>query len=384
MPALAAAAFSIVVAVVLVVAASTSGAAFGPHNPGWQGLSEVHTAADDAGLETVTATDPTDYDAVQPNGTLVLLVAPEATTAAERDRLRTLAEGGGTVAVASRDPTVANPLFETLGTEVRVDGEGLRDEREHVPTPDFPLVTSVADHPYVRGAEGMALNHGTALTTSSAQDRAGTSQSTDAADATVPTADAATWHADDGPRPLANSSAFSYLDRDGDGEPGSEELLDARPVVAREPVGSGEVVAVSDPSAFINVMLERSANRAFVAGVLGEHDRLVLDRTDGDVPPLVGLLASVRNSPLLGALAALGLVGGVLAWERRPLRQLRARWQAWRGSADSPTDEHRRDRAAMARYVAERYPDLDERQRERVLGGVMNVEPERRYDDGGD
>lgn len=354
-PKLVVGAFGLTVVVVVLVAASTSGAAFGAHNVGWEGLSEVRELADDAGVETIVATEARDYEQANPDGTVVLLVGPESTSPEQRARLRTFLEGGGTVVVASQDPEIANPLLRTLGTDVRVDGDRLRDERAHDASANFPLVTSVADHDYVAGAEGMALNHGTALTTDGEQ-IASPSDDGDGAD---------------GPRSLANSSEFSYYDRDGNEILGPEEELASRSVIAHERVGRGEVIAVADPSTFINVMLERQPNRAFVGGVLGAHDRLVLDQTDEDVPPIAASLLLVRTAPAPAILVALALIGVVLAWDRRPHRQVGARWRAWRGRGGSAGPERPLDREAMSSYVADRYPELEDRHRERVLGGIM-------------
>lgn len=363
-PTLAAAAFGATVVVVLALAASTSGAAFGAHNAGWEGLSEVRDQADAAGVDTVVATEFEDYEQANPDGTIVLLVDPATTTPEQRARLRTFVEGGGTVVVAAQEPGVANPLLSTLGTDVRVDGDRLRDDREHGASANFPLVTSVADHSYVAGAEGMALNHGTALATDGEGFQSGDAGGDD-----------------DGPRALANSSQFSYLDRDGNEVLSPDERLGSRAVIAHQYVGNGEVVAVSDPSTFINVMLDRRPNRAFVAGVLREHDRLLLDQTDEDVPPIVASLLTVRTTAIPAALLAVALVGAVLVWERRPHRALRRRVRAIRGDGARAASETPVDRDAVAEFVADRYPDLDDRHRERVLGGIMKDQDKPRNHD---
>lgn len=347
--------FGVAVIGALVVAASTSGGTFASYNPGWEGLSDVQDEADAAGLETTVTTEPAGYDRVFPRDSVLLLVGPEDTTSEQRARLRTFVEAGGTVVVASQDPEVADRVLATLGTDVRLDGDTVRDERTHDASPAFPLVTETADHPYVEDAEGMALNHGTVLTVDGREQATGDP-----------------WP-EDGPTPLARTSEFSYVDRDGDETPSPDEELAARTVVAVEDVGRGQVVAVSDPSAFINVMLEREPNRAFVAGVLAEHERLVLDQSGDDVPPLVQAVLTVRSEPPLAVLASLVVVLVVLAWDRRPHGAMLARWRARRGHATEETVPDGVDPDALAAYVDERYPDLDDRRRERLLGGLASV-----------
>lgn len=354
LPRLVAAGFGVAVLLVLVVAASTSGGAFASYNPGWEGLSEVQTEADRANLETTVATESENYDRVFPQNAILLLIGPEDTTSEQRARLRTFVEAGGTVVLASQDPEVADPVLSTLGTDLQIDGDPLRDEHAHDASPDFPLVTSTADHPYVANAEGMALNHGTAVMLADREAATG-----------EPWPETA-----EGPTSLARTSDFSYMDRDGDGAPSPDENLAPRTVVAVQEVGNGEVVAVSDPSAFINVMLEREPNRAFVAGLFGEHERLVLDQSGGDVPPLVQAIFLVRTTPVLAVFFSLALVLAVVGWERRPHRRLRERWRARTGSGAGAEATAVVDRDAIAAYVDEQYPDLDERRRERVLGGI--------------
>lgn len=426
-PTLLTGAYAVAVVLALVVAASTSGAAFDAHNAGWEGLSGVRTTADASGLDSTVVTDLGDYDRIGSDGSVVLLVAPGETTPEHRERLRSVLEGGGTVVVASQDASAANPLLSDLGTRLRIDGAPLRDERQYAATPAFPLVTDVRDHPYVRLARGSALNHGTAIGVAN--------------ESAAPT-DQAAWSGD-GPVALANTSDYSYLDRNGNGEPDSSELLAPRAVVATERVESGgEVVVVSDPSAFINAMLDRGPNRALVAGILGEHRQLVLDRVGSDVPPLFVAIATLRGGAPLAALVGLLPILAVLGWERWPLARRLVRGDragaspddasagssssasgsstvgstrsaessdatgspgSWldvrsslaggpdagssgttRGEADVHRDRSAAptpDPDALDAYLRREHPELDERQRERVLGGVMGVDAEARGDD---
>lgn len=374
-PTLVAIGFALVVAVVIVVAASTSATAFGPHNPGWQGLSEVRDEADAAGVDAVVVTDSNEYDAVSPQGTVLLVVAPAETTEAERARLRTFVEAGGTVVVAAEEPAVGNDLLSRLGTSLRVDGDPLLDERHHDPSPAFPLVTSVADDSYAGRSEGMALNHGTAVTIVDGSGAPDGPASSDAGVAALPTTDAA-WDADDGPTAVANTSAFAYVDRDGDGALSDGEHLAPRAAIATESVGNGEVVVVGDPSTFINVMMQRDANRAFVADLLSDHDRVALDRSDHGVPPLVGALLSIRRTTVAGVLAGLLLIGAPLAYERRVHARLWALRRLVGGRRQSPAMELQPDPDALQEYLSRRYPEMEPDQRERVLAGIMGVGPE--------
>lgn len=293
MPTLLLAVLTVTVVLAVGYGASTSDAAFGVANPGWEGTTELRDAVTASGAEVIVATDRGRFRSVPANGsgsadgTVAYVLAPGEHTGAERRALRGFVRRGGRAVVATRDPVAGNELLAALGADVRVDGALLRDEEEHAYGPAFPTVASTANHSAVRGIEGLSLNHGTALVLGEEA------------------------------RPLANSSAFAYLDRDGDGELDDAETLGARPVVAAQPVGNGEVVAVADPSVFINAMLEVRANRRFARNLVADSDVVVIDRTDDGVPPLFGLLQWMRGDWLAAPLVGLGLVGVVLAWERR-------------------------------------------------------------------
>jgi hypothetical protein len=78
------------------------------------------------------------------------------------------------------------------------------------------------------------------------------------------------------------------------------------------------VVAVSDPSLFLNAMLDRPGNTAFVEWLFADADTVLLDYSHaGGRPPLIALLTALRASP--AAQVSLGLLGvaGVLLWTRR-------------------------------------------------------------------
>ena len=275
----------------LIIGGGTSAAAFSPFNPGWEGLAALNDIADETGVDRETITDAEAYADLSGDGTIAVIIDPGTYSEQEITAIAGFLDRGGTVVIATREPATGGELLSALGSDIAVDGDPLRDDHEYDPTPDFPRVTTVANNSVAENAEGMTLNHGTALTVEG---------------------DA---------RPVANSSGYSYLDRTGDGAPGDDNELGARPVVAVDEVGSGTVIAVSDPSVFINAMLERDANRALAAGILAEGQVVVIDRSAGDIPPLASLVLAIRGSPVLAVGVITALVGGLVAWERGHLHR---------------------------------------------------------------
>lgn len=337
-------------AIVLAVGfgAATSDAAFAPHNAGWDGLTELRGEAEAAGAEPVVVADAERYRTVEADGAVAFVLAPENRSGAERAALASFVRRGGTVVVATRD-TAGGDLLTAIGTDIGVEGPTLRDEHNELHGSAFPTVQTTADHRAVRDVAGLSLNHGTALTV--------------------------------GPdaRVLANSSSVAYLDRDEDGAIGPGETLAARPVIAAQQVGDGEVLAVSDPSVSINVMLDHEPNRQFAANLATGADRVLIDRVDGGQPPLRTLLSWLRAWPPAAAVVGASVVGLVIAWERRlhsrAARTLRGTWRRRRGTDHSAArwqdGDHDLDRAALSDALADRHPEWESERRERVLGGVM-------------
>ncbi|GAA0220601.1 DUF4350 domain-containing protein [Halobaculum roseum] len=359
-----------VLVVAVAFAGGTSAAAFGSYNPAWDGASQLRAVGENAGAEVTVLTNASEYDAVDPDGTVAVVLSPDRPyTAAERDRLRRFVERGGTLVVAEDFGDHGNALLAGTGSSLRVDGRTLRDEREYYRSPALPVAPTVTDHPLTAGVDRLTLNHGTTVVPASSAN-ASTVAGTNA---TV----------------LANSSRFSYLDGDGDAELDDDERLRARPVAAVEPVGDGRVVVVSDPSAFINAMLERPNNRRFAAAVFGAHDRVLLDysHTAGQ-PPLAALALALRKSSLATALVGAGLLAGVGLWTRRPWtgrswagRSLaRLPWVGRRGDDRSrsgpgsgPAADHEApvDEGTYAASLATRHPDWDAAKIRRVMTAVL-------------
>lgn len=85
-----------------------------------------------------------------------------------------------------------------------------------------------------------------------------------------------------------------------------------------ERLGAGEVVVVSDPSIFINSMLEQPDNRAFTASLVGSHETVFLDFSHTkERPPLQIALRTLRDSASLQLLFGVVVVGALALISRR-------------------------------------------------------------------
>jgi hypothetical protein len=219
---------------------------------------------------------------------------------------------------------------------MRFDGRLVADQRHRGPTPEMPVATNVTRSQYTNGVESVMLNHGTVLTNTTED--------------TV----------------LVRTSGFAYLDENGDGAIGNA-TLQQYPVVAAEPVGSGVVIAVSDPSIFINTMQERESNAAFVRGLVGDADRVFLDYSHTSAqPPVHAALLWLRRTPV--ALTAFGTIGlALVAWGGRRGLPVNLPF------ADPPKKRQRTavDEQSLLAYVKYEHPEWLPGHARQVIKGII-------------
>ncbi|WP_135306452.1 DUF4350 domain-containing protein [Haloarcula amylovorans] len=333
-------------ALTLVVAAGTSSASLGAYNPAWDGTSEVRAAAQANGTETTIARNVSAYRAVAPDRTVAVALSPDESYGEDVHAVRSFVRSGGTLVVAEDYGTHGNELLAAVGAEARVTGTPLRDEQRAGPSPAFPRATATTNHTYTRGVDGIMLNHGSVVEPGNAT-------------------------------PLLASSEFSYLDTNGNGELDDTEVLERRPVVTVESVGEGTVLVISDPSLFLNSMLERSDNAAFLQAIISTHNHVLLDISHTNaVPPLVAARLALQQSGVaafvVGSLSVLALI--VLSQPVGLLERLRA----WRTQpSQSPTLSNN----DIAASIQARHPDWDTQRVERVTNSLMKRRGKRESDD---
>jgi len=332
-PQVALAGLTLAVLAAVVVAGTTSSAAFGPYNADWEGTSQLRSAASATGADVSVARGTAAYSSAPAEGTVAFVLSPESGYSPEEaSRVADFVRRGGTLVVAGDVGPHAADLLRSVNASARLDGRPLRDVGSNYRSPAMPVATGVANHSLVAGVESLTLNYGTAV---------------DPNGATV----------------LVNTSATAYLDADRDGELGPNESLSVHPVATVERVGAGRVIAVGDPSLFINAMLDRAGNRRFVAVLAANHDRALVDVSHAErVPPLrLALLAVRESAPLQFGLVALA-VGALAVWSRRPDS---ATSEA--GSADAASaGVEGVDAATLADHLERRHPEWDRERVERV------------------
>lgn len=277
----------VIAGVAVLVVGSTSTAAFSPHNTGWDGTDQLHDLAAENGAVAV-ATSIDRYESAEPSSTTAVVLAPEsAYDSTETDQISTFVEDGGTLIVADDTGPNGNQLLAGVGATARFDGAMLRDREHNFRQSSFPVATNVSESPITRDVDQLTLNNGTVV-----EPR--------------------------GARLVVASSPFGYLDPTGTDELDEETEFRTYPVVTIESVGDGTVIAVSDPSLFINAMVERPDNGAFATNIAETSEMTLLDATHtAQRPPLVGGVSWLQDRPTVATVVGvlvIGLVAVVSRW----------------------------------------------------------------------
>jgi hypothetical protein len=339
----------------LIFAAGTSTASFGAYNPQWDGTSEFRERVDERSESQISFTT-TPYQTESPTDTVSIILAPtEPYAVNDSQRIREFVERGGTVVIADDFGPHSNPLLAAIGADARFSRLQLRDEREYYRGPSLPIATNVTTTPYTQGVSQLTLNGATAVEPGNAT-------------------------------PIVRSSELAYLDRNATGTLSAGDELGAYPVVTVEYIDAGQVVAISDPSIFINSMLTQPDNRVFATQLVESHDRVILDYSHaGPQPPLARAVVLFRTSPLLqvgGGLATLGV--WLLIWHRGrgepvadavetllPARVL-SLFPHWVWDRSRKTGSIDLDTETLRAEISEKYPDLSDTQLEQVMAAVLS------------
>lgn len=277
--------FGLVVAAGLVFAATTSASAFGAFNYAWDGSADLRNVPEAAGQDTDVLQNTSVYEQLDGQTMVVVLGPAEQYSDAATARIRSYLRRGGTLLIAGDFGVGANDLLAGVGASTRIDGRLVRDERNYGRSPAFPIATPVASNGLEETVSEIELNHPATLS------------GTDANGTTV----------------LVTTSEYAYLDANRNDELDGSESLRAYPVASRESVGNGTVLTISDPSVFINSMLERRDNRAFATWLFEGYDRVSFDYTHaGGIPPLVQALLFVRSTSVTRFAFGAVLLGGVV------------------------------------------------------------------------
>jgi len=179
---------------------------------------------------------------------VLFIIAPTRPfTPVEIEALKGYLAGGNTIFLAD-ESFAGNLLLAELDSSIRISGQNLSSIDREYQNPALILAKSHAEHPLLEGVDTLLLNHPAALT---------------------------------GGETLVASTLLSWIDEDGNQQINEGERMGRSVVLARETVGGGEMLVLSDPSIFINGMmgLEKSRdNERFIDNLLILHPHLFIEQ----------------------------------------------------------------------------------------------------------
>ncbi len=223
---------------------------FSIYNAGWNGTSNLAISAYESGSFAPTlatqasGTDMTivhmnlqELDLKSTTDTLLILGPSKTFSASDGVVVRNFLTGGGIVVLAD-DFGTGNGLLEAIGASSRFSGSLLMDlsfDRR----PEFSVCFNFIDDPLTADLSRILLNHPSSIAVN-----------------------------DPNTSVLAESSIASWLDSDGDSVRDVGEPRGPFPVMARENVGAGTIILLSDPSTLINGMVTRLDNGILAANIV--------------------------------------------------------------------------------------------------------------------
>ncbi len=338
----------------------SSTADFSIFNSGWNGTSNLAVLTYQAGkfaptfrVEssgtdiTVAQTELTDFDLGPATDSLVVIGPTKQFTAAEGELVGDFVRNGGILLLAD-DFGTGNGLLAEMGATSRFSGHLVMDlafEKQ----PEFPVCFDLEQDPMTKNVSTLLLNYPSSLVLNTSVSEV-----------------------------VGRTSIASWLDTSGNRlqEPG--EQRGPFPVLARERLGLGAIILLSDPSLLINGMSGNLDNGVFATNLMNsisqERSSVYFDESHRDFfdPVAVTLQitgeASTEAKAMLVILAFLlalwmttDLVDRGLSWTIRRLRFEITRLlsfilpRSWRRKAVPPpkalSDEE------MVRLLAEMHPD---------------------------
>ena len=238
----------LLIAAVIVVALlvsvplfNTTNEDFSTYNTAWNGASRVQDLAASEGYATrdIFALNEVGSSG---NGVLIMLNPNNtvAVTSEDTNALQTFVQNGGSLVLAN-DFGNANAILSGLGVAgaVHFDSALLSDNVSRGVDSAHPLVTGIKPSGLTAGVHTLYFNYGTILDIS-------------ASNVTV----------------LARSAPTSYLRASSGNNAPIAGSAGAHPVLASVAYGKGRIILLSDPSVFINGMLDQANNQQLFTSVI--------------------------------------------------------------------------------------------------------------------
>ena len=241
---------------------------FSTYNPEWNGgeliksdLSKNHTI-----ISLPLTGDLSSYD---PYKTAFIILRPENNFSKnEIDIIKKFVENGGLLIIAD-DFGAGNKFLSNFTTQIAFSNMLLLDDVNYWKNITFPVVTTS-----MKNISNITLNYPTSLIVT-----------------------------DSSVKIIARSSTFSWLSSENMDKGSGDQY----PVIASTAYGNGTIIAISDPSIFINSMLQMTDNRLLLQKLV-ENKKYIIFVERTRIPPVSVIQYYIRNNPLFQFLFAASLI----------------------------------------------------------------------------
>jgi hypothetical protein len=271
-------------AFVLVLHLSTNNMEFSRYNTGWNGTSSFFSDLDRNRVSYVY--EPASLATDRPNSTLLIIAPQHHPTSRELSVYRSFMDRGNTIVLLD-DFGTGNEILTGLGSRISILPGNLSSlDRRY-------------SHSYMVVAYRQSENASAyRLPASMALDRPA---------------------AVEGGSPLMLTSVMSWIDANGDTRLNMIEDMGTFPVMVEEPMESGRIIVLSDPSILINAMYsqpENSDDRDLIRGILKSDGPVFIDQMNSRTADASGIseILHVIRTTIIIEICLLCLLMLTLAW----------------------------------------------------------------------
>lgn len=208
---------------------------YNPENPFWNGLKTLKNITNATYITSITQLK----QIITPQQITVLILGPEKPfTTQEAQTIKEILEKGATILVAD-DFGQANTLLKQLEIPCKFTQHLLVDPIFYYKNQKLPKIFHIEKTTWTKNIEELTLNYATTLNITSPEIKI-----------------------------LATSSKYSYLDININNQWDPEEPKGNQPILAQTNIKEGTLLLLSDPSIFINSMINKSNNTQLLKNII--------------------------------------------------------------------------------------------------------------------
>jgi hypothetical protein len=274
----------------LVVHLSSNDQEFSRYNDGWNGTSTFFASLDRHRVSMVS--DPGQLTQYHSAATLLIIAPWRKPAPGEIAAYRSFLDRGNTIVLVD-DFGTGNEILAGLQSRISINpGPVASLDREYAEPYSVVVYRSANESP-VEKTSSLILNLPVSL---------------------------------DGGTPLLRTSVLSWIDENRDRHINNNEVMGVFTVMAKEKNGQGTLIVLSDPSIFINAMVDAGVsgeNRRFILHLAGNGSPVLVDQMNSrtrDAGGLGEILHVIRTTVLIEVLVfgmMIFLVAG--AWKRKSI-----------------------------------------------------------------